>query len=216
MFEDETQSRPLVEVYDTLLIPALALAETHWHRRELDEGRHNFILQSLKEMIHDARGQQELQANEGVDDGNSPRPCILCLPARDEADEIAAIMLAQLLATGECLVQSVSFTVSAGELVDLFEKRKPDIVCISATPPAAVMHARHLCNHVRGRFPEVPVVVGLWNAQGDLTKVKTRIGGAETTHVVATLAEAQKQVRLLIEPLLRHAEDAKAEGSALH
>jgi predicted PurR-regulated permease PerM/CheY-like chemotaxis protein len=203
LFEEEIQSRPLVNVYDTLLIPALALAETHWHRRELDEGRHDFILQSLTEMIHEAgRGRQELQTNEGIDDGNSPRPCILCLPARDEADEIAAMMLAQLLATRECLVQSVSFTVSASELVDLVERRKPDVVCISATPPAAVMHARYLCNHVRARFPDVPVVVGLWNAHGDLSKEKTRIGGGETTHVVATLAEAQEQVRLLIQPRL--------------
>jgi hypothetical protein len=68
------------------------------------------------------------------------------------------------------------------------------------------MHARHLCKHVRGRFPEVPVVVGLWNAQGDLSKAQTRIGGAATTHVVATLAEAQSQVRLLIQPLLRRSE----------
>jgi hypothetical protein len=47
------------------------------------------------------------------------------------------------------------------------------------------------------------VVVGLWNAEGDLSKVKTRIGGGETTRVVATLAEAQEQVRLLIQPLPR-------------
>jgi hypothetical protein len=32
--------------------------------------------------------------------------------------------------------------------------------------------------------------------------MKTRIGGGATTHVVATLAEAQEQVRLLIQPLL--------------
>ena len=81
-------------------------------------------------------------------------------------------------------------------------ERTPDVVCISATPPAAVMHARHLCKLVRGRFPQVPVVVGLWDAQGDLSKAKTRIGGAATTHVVTTLAEAQEQVRLLIQPLL--------------
>ena len=203
LVDDDLQIRPLVEVYDTLLIPALALAETDWHRRELDEDRHTFILQSLKEMIHErGEGQQEVQAKEGIEDGNSPRPCILCLPARDEADEIAGMMLAQLLATGNCLVQSVSFTTAASELVDLVARRKPDVVCISATPPAAVMHARHLCKHVRGRFPEVPVVVGLWNAQGDLSKVRTRIGGGATTHVVATLAEAQEQVRLLIQPLL--------------
>ena len=47
------------------------------------------------------------------------------------------------------------------------------------------------------------MVVGLWNAQGDLSKAKTRIGGGATTHVVATLAEAQEQVRRLIQALLR-------------
>jgi predicted PurR-regulated permease PerM len=203
LVDDDLENRPLVEVYDTLLIPALALAETDWHHGELDEGRHNFILQSLKEMINEkGEGQQEVQAKEGIEDGNQTRPCILCLSARDEADEIAAMMLAQLLATGECLVQSLSFTATAGELVDLVQRRKPDVVCISATPPVAVMHARHLCKQIRGRFPKVPVVVGLWNAQGDLSKAKTRIGGGATTHVVATLAEAQEQVRLLIQPLL--------------
>ena len=147
-------------------------------------------------------GQPEVPAKEGIEDGNAPRPCILCLPARDEADEIAAMMLAQLLATGQCLVQSVPFTTAASELLDLVGKRTPDVVCISATPPAAVMHARHLCKLVRGRFPQVPVVVGLWDAQVDLGKARARIGGAATTHVVTTLAEAQEQVRRLIQPLL--------------
>jgi predicted PurR-regulated permease PerM len=203
LVDDDLENRPLVEVYDTLLIPALALAEIDWHRGELDEGRHKLILQSLKEMIQEnGEGRQELQATEGIGDGNSPPPCILCLPARDEADEIAAMMLAQLLATGECLVQSVSSTAAAGELLDLLQKRAPDVVCISATPPAAVMHARHLCKLVRGRFPEVPVVVGLWDAQVDLSKARVRIAGAATTHVVTTLAEAQGQVRRLIQPLL--------------
>lgn len=207
LVDDALETKPLVEVYDTLLVPALAFAETDWHRGELDEGRHKFILQSLRDMIQESGdGQQEVQAKEGVEDGNSPRPCVLCLPARDEADEIAGMMLAQLLAAGECLVQSVPFTTAASEVVDLVKRRTPDVVCISATPPAAVMHARHLCRQVRGRFPEIPVVVGLWDAQGDLSKAKTRISGAATTHVVATLAEAQEQVRLLIEPLLRRCE----------
>ena len=203
VFDDDLENKPLVEVYDTLLIPALALAETDWHRGELDESRHKFILQSLKEMI-DERGesQQEVRAKEDFEGATSSPPCILCLPARDQADEIAGMMLAQLLATDECLVQSVSFTIAEGELVDLLERSNPGVVCISATPPAAMMHARHLCRQIRGRFPEVPVVVGLWNAQGDLSKMKTRIGGGDTTHVVATLAEAQEQVRLLIQTLL--------------
>ncbi len=53
LLDEYLEHQPLVEVYDTVLIPALALAETHWHRGELDEGRHKFILQSLKEIIED-------------------------------------------------------------------------------------------------------------------------------------------------------------------
>ncbi len=208
LVDDDLENAPLVEVYDRLLIPALALAETDWHRGELDEVRHKFVLQSLKEIIHEkGEGQQLAPANEGIEDGSSPRPYILCLPARDEADEIAGMMLAQLLATGECLVQSVPFMAVASEVVDLAERRTPDMVCISATPPAAVMHARHLCRHIRSRFPGAPVVVGLWNAQGDLSKARTRIGGGAATRVVATLAEAQEQVRLLIQPLLPGSEE---------
>ncbi len=221
LVEDDLENKPLVEVYDTLLIPALALAETDWHRGELDEGRHNFILQGLKEMIQESgEGPPEVQAKEGIEEDKSPRPCIFCLPARDEADEIAAMMLAQLLATrstgcpGECLVQSVSFTAAASEVVDLLRKRTPDVVCISATPPVAVMHARHLCKLVRGRLPKVHVVVGLWNAEGDLSKARARIGAAATTHVVTTLAEAQAQVRLLIQPLLPPPEKSAQPDSA--
>ena len=203
LVDDDLKSRPPVEVYDTLLIPALALAETDWHRDELDERRHKFILQSLREMIHPmGEAPQRAEAKVAIEDGKSSRPCIVCMPARNEADEIAGMMLAELLATNECLVQSVSFTTSASELVDLLERRKPNVVCISATPPAAVMHARHLCEYLRGRFPDVHLVVGLWDAQFDLSKAKKRIGEGGTTHVVATLADAREQVGLLIEPLL--------------
>ena len=215
LVDEDLANKPLVEVYDTLLVPALALAETDWHRGKLDEGRHEFILQSLKEMVHETgEAQPEGQANVGVDNGHSPRPWILCLPARDEADEIASMMLGQLLATPECAVQSVSYTAAASELVDRVERLKPEVVCISATPPAAVMHARHLCKIVHGRLPKVPVVVGLWNAEGELNKAKARIGGGATTHVVATLAEAQKLVCSLIQSLVPRTEQPVHPDSA--
>ena len=116
MLEDLLEHKPLAEVYDTVLIPALALAETHWHRGEFNDGKHKFIMESLKEMIQDRIDrQQEMQAQEMsadtraakadsalVDDViNSPSLCILSLPARSEADEIAAMMLAQVLETEE-------------------------------------------------------------------------------------------------------------------
>jgi len=110
LVDDALENKPCVEVYDTLLIPALALAETDWHFGELDEKRHKFILQSLNEMIDERDEGQEVKGQKSEIGGQTSdlrpltsdrgwQPCILCLPARDEADEIAGRMLAQLLAT---------------------------------------------------------------------------------------------------------------------
>lgn len=214
MFEDFVAHQPLEEVYDTVLIPALALAETHWQLGELNDGKHKFIMQSLKEMIqYRAERQQEAKAKKDAADAPKsngdaiaasgvalPGPSVLCLPARTEADEITALMLAQVLETKGYVVQAVSVTSLAGEMVDLVDQHTADIVCVSATPPAAVMHARYLCKRLRDRLPKVKLVVGLWDAQGDLSKAQERIGCDAI--VVATLADAQQQIQRLTQPRL--------------
>ena len=215
LLEDLLEHRPAVEVYDEVLIPALASAETHWHRGELTESRHDFILESLKEMIQEqVERQQESQAKEIADGGNAadppsdpimaanaPVPCILCLPARDEADGIAAMMLAHLAGPLECRVAVVPVGEPVAAVIELIEQCKPDMILISATPPTATTHARSVVRRLRREFQELPLVVGLWNARGDLDKAKDRIGGGKSTRVVATLADGQEQIRLLIRRL---------------
>jgi len=213
LFENYLEHQPLVEVYDTVLIPALALAETHWQLGELNEGKHNFIMESLKGMIQDQGERQlellakpetaDLPVADGdsirVDEINSSRLSILCLPARSQADELAAMMLAQVLEASGCRAQAITVSALAGEMVDLVDQcTAADVVCISATPPAAVMHARYLSKRLRGRLPETNLVVGLWDAQGDLNKTRERIGCDAI--VVATLTAAQEQIRTLIQP----------------
>ena len=216
---------PVIEVYDTVLIPALVEAETRWHCGELGEERHKFILQSLKEMIQEqGEHQREIHEKETIQDTHEadadsslsgrtglPTRCILCLPAHDTADEIVGMMLAQTVEIRDCLIESVPATTSAKDLVELVAQRKPDVVCISATPPSVVMRARNLCTRLRRRYPEVPLVVGLWDAPGELNKAKEQIGDSETIHVVTTLADAEQQIRTFIHPHLVPCPIARAE-----
>ena len=90
------------------------------------------------------------------------------------------------------------------DMVDLVEQRKPVVICISATPPTVVIRARNLCQRLRRRYPEVHLVIGLWDAPGELNKAKEQIGDNETTHVVTTLVEAQEQIRNLIKTHSKH------------
>lgn len=111
------------------------------------------------------------------------------------------MMLAQVLETSGCRAQAISIAALAGEMVDLVDQcTAADVVCISATPPAAVMHARYLSKRLRSRLPKANLVVGLWDAQGDLDKASERIGCEAI--VVATLAAALEQIGTLIQPHL--------------
>ena len=144
-----------------------------------------------------------------------PGLCLLCLPAHGEGDELAGMMFAQIVDIRGCVVETVpaTATVAASELVDYVEQRKADVICISAAPPAAVAHARRLRMRLRRRYPKLNLVVGLWNAPGDLTEAKERIGSDARTHIVATLTDAREQIRMLIEP--RCKKEVQPDGEKL-
>jgi DNA-binding NarL/FixJ family response regulator len=134
---------------------------------------------------------------------DSARPRILCIPARSDADEVASLSLAHVLEARDCFVQAVSAASLTGE-VDPVEQYQPDVVCISATSPAAAMHGRYLCKRLRARFPRLNLVVGLWDTQGDLNKAKERIGCDAT--VVATFASALEHIDRISSPPLPQSE----------
>jgi predicted PurR-regulated permease PerM/methylmalonyl-CoA mutase cobalamin-binding subunit len=213
LFEAHLLKMPLVDVYDTVLIPALALAETHWQLGELHDGKHKFMMQCLRDMIQyhgesipntllksDIEKNLPAESKAGRDYAttNGRGLSVLCLPARTEADEITAIMLAQVLRNSGNLVHAISATSSEREIVELIEQHKPDVICLSATPPAAAMHARYVCNRLRDRLPEMTLMVGLWGVQNDLKKSQERIGF--NAIVVAKMADAQEQISLLPQP----------------
>ncbi|MEK6642782.1 MAG: AI-2E family transporter [Planctomycetota bacterium] len=212
----DVEQRPLVEVYDTVLIPALALTGMHWNRGDLEENRHKFMFESLRASIEELGERQlamqtkETAAGTGPVDANpsfatstdSSKLSILCIPAHDEADEIAGTMLAQLLEAQGCMVHVASIAALVSERVDLNEQRNADIVCISAVSPAAATHARYLCKRLRGRIEDANLVVGLWGAKGDLGKAVERIGCSAATHVVGTLADAQEHIQRLSKTII--------------
>src|SRR4029079_3643273 len=58
------KERPLEAVYDQILIPALAQAECDWHRGKVDDTRHVWIRQGLREIVQSLGEQQESEDNE--------------------------------------------------------------------------------------------------------------------------------------------------------
>jgi len=116
---------------------------------------------------HEA-GESVLELERSHQETNE-RPKIICVPARDEADEVVALLVCQLLERRG--IDAESLTIApAVEMVAQAVEMRPDMMCVSALPPLAMKHTRMLYARLRSQAPDVPIVVCLWNFEGDPQK----------------------------------------------
>ena len=200
VLENDLEGKTLEELYDSVLIPALSLAEQDRHQNLLEDANQKFICQSTRELIDEFWEPRSEERAVGVDRGGlsiaaavrgGPSHKVLCVPARDEADEIVAIMLAQVLETAGHQALCIPLGTAAEMLAQVKDER-PDVVCISALPPFAIPHARALYAKLRAQDSKLRIVVGLWNSTDDPTKVSRRLGLSEGARAFTTLAELRQ------------------------
>ena len=191
------KEKSLIELYDSVLIPALSLAEQDRHNGMVDATREEFLFLSINEMIAEFSEFPPLLAASQQPSGNAESaPAapddgrIIFVPAHDQADEVTAAMLAQILEQAGRVVLSCPLGASRLEMLTLLQPGEIDVICISALPPYAFSPARALCKQIRGRFPKVKIVVGVWGFKGDTEKAKARFERTQPDRLLTNLAEA--------------------------
>ena len=205
--DEVLKGKPLVELYDQVLIPALSLAEQDRHKGAIDAVREEFLFLSVNEMIAEF-SEYQLAGSEPEVDSAPIRDTreyldarIICLPAHDRADEITAAMLAQLLEQkGLPTLSFPAVGASLNEVLGLIEIGRRDIVCISALPPYAFAPARALCGQIRERYSKVKLVVCVWGFSGDTQKAMARFERNQPDRLAASLAEAVEHILEIVRP----------------
>jgi AI-2E family transporter len=206
ILEDYLQEHTLQELYDLVIIPALGMAERDRHQNDLDEAVERFIRQSSRELVEELNqknAERTLATLKGQDrspeitDSMDTTPVnVVCVPARDEADETIGAMLAQLLERQGVRAQCVSLG-TVPEMLDQMVEENPDIVLISTLPPFALTHARTLYRKIRDRLPRIQILIGVWNFNGETERISARLGPEVRATVVRDLATAALQVGAL-------------------
>lgn len=199
--ENFLKDHPVDELYDSLLIPALSLAEQDRHTDALPEGSTKFIHEISREIIgklEDAPPEnsksdpdQDRKSKATTSNGSGLR--ILCIPSRDEADEITGSMLVHLLRRSGHYAKVLPVG-AVTEMLDEVEKDRANFVCVSALPPFATGQAAPLCKRLRERYPAVNIVLGLWAYPGGMAKAQQRVGA----HCANSIATSLQQVIALI------------------
>jgi predicted PurR-regulated permease PerM len=211
----------LVEFYDLVLLPALGLEEQDRHKGGLEEARGNFVMLSVTELIAELSEHKSLPAPAPLK-SRTPAPAtsdleqqsrdqhqqsldqqtvepagraVICVPAGDQADELCATMLAQLLEQGghsTMLLPTASVTT---EILERLGEDTSTILCIAALPPFVFTQTRTLCQTIREHLPENRIMIGLWQSTQDTALTRERFGSARPDYVVTTLAAALHQIQ---------------------
>jgi hypothetical protein len=193
--------KPLVELYDSILMPALALVEQDRHQGVLDDVRCNFFFLSIGELVAELTDyHQKETADSALLVPRYPMQehfAVVCISASDQADELTTHMLAQLMEQASHQTLYLPAPVSS-EILDALAKDSDTVIFISALPPFAFSQARTVCQRVRSHLPHNRIVIGLWNPIEDPEQphdlTVERFGNGRPTVVVSTLAQAVRHV----------------------
>jgi len=197
--EQFANEKGLLELYDHVVLPALALAERDRHAHTLEEQRERFIFDTTRELVEyleDRRKPKDEIEPKPTNVVHRSAPPLCIVAAHDEADYVAALVLARMLEAPEFSPQTISHPLLTAETLDELERKVCKLVCISAVPPHAAAHAGHLCKRLKSRLPDIRVVVALWTDEAS-DKLKARLADAGVDHVVGRLPEAIDKLREL-------------------
>lgn len=208
--ENYLKDKSLEQLDDGVIIPALSLAEQDRHRGRLDEERQQFLFQNTRLLVEDITeraedliaGNNAPRKNADSEPNSQPadtaeKPEVICIPARDEADEIAALMLEQLLNKRGIHATVLSCAGLLGECIQQVDHHKPRVVCVAAVPPFGYVHARYLCRRLRARFPELKVVAAILT-EGDVNEIKRRQPPVAADEIGSSLTQALAAILSLL------------------
>jgi predicted PurR-regulated permease PerM len=184
------------EAFDGVVLPALCLARHDRDEGALDPNDLRFIVGATREIAEEVGDLRKTGAETAAEE----RLRVLICPARDDAEHVAAHLLALSLDPNRWEARVAGDETLASELVEQVGDFRPAAVVIVTLPPGGLSHARYLVARLRKRFPDVPLLVGRWGVPADDIDVQ-REAVANTDGLDRTLSGTRERLGQLY-PLL--------------
>ncbi|HWO42875.1 MAG TPA: AI-2E family transporter, partial [Candidatus Eisenbacteria bacterium] len=194
------------QVYDRVLIPALNFAKMDRERGGLTDSEEQFIYQETRAILEKLDSEQGASmaasgtAGAARENGAAPRQTVRVLgcPARDEADEVALLMLKQLLASTRYEVEVIGDERLVSEVIAAAGEKRTGLIFIAALPPGGLAHTRYLCKRLRAQLSDLKIVVGLWGLPDEqLDAARKTLVAAGADQIGTSLLESRDQVSSL-------------------
>ncbi|MBB5061347.1 putative PurR-regulated permease PerM [Granulicella aggregans] len=193
----------LLELYDTVVLPVLGLAEEDRYKGALTNVQSKFVLLCLGDLIarlaeHPSEPIEEPRSERSVlIEAHAPARkqfAVICIATGEKMDELASVMLTQLVERAGHATAILPAAALSDEVLAGLANENDTVIFLSALPPFAFARTRALCLQVRSNLPGNRIAVALWNSGEDADEVTTRFGSAHPTVTITNLGHAIREV----------------------
>jgi predicted PurR-regulated permease PerM/CheY-like chemotaxis protein len=185
LVENHVATHGIAATFDDVIVPALSLAEVDRRKGALEPAHERFVFEHARQIV------EELEHTPSA----SVAAPVCLVAARDDADHVAALMLAKLLPPAQTCVMDAA--ARAAEIVQTATQKQCKAILISAVPPNAALDAGYLARRVRRQLPDTKIVVGLWDVEEKDGSARERLIKLGVDEVVTRICEAPDVLRQL-------------------
>jgi len=161
------KEKPDDNVWDMLFFPVLLQIDADIHSGTLEE--------DLGKDIHELF--EELIAGCGTPSDKLPQPSsILLLPARNEMDELSALMLQRSLLLKGVEITLISSDSFSKQMVSEAIRQNPTVICICTASPSSSLHATWLIKKIHAELPGTSLIAACWSILRDDRRAGKALG----------------------------------------
>jgi predicted PurR-regulated permease PerM len=179
------------EIYDTVLLPALAEAKTDREENDITVEEEAAVYDAAASVLDNLEADAEPVKSQS----DSPVKVTGCA-VFGRADELALRMLGDAIrpAGGELSVVTPD-TIDA-ELQKAIDAAggKPVVACFSTLSPGGLTQARAILQRVRAKFPNVKLLVGRWGQRGDTSQTEKFLRDSGAAGIGWSLRDTVRQL----------------------
>ena len=211
--------RPLVDYYDSVVLPALRLAARDEALGIVTRQRATEMTRSILTIISDL----EERADVGQTATSSEEPIrptaagvVACVAGRGPFDEVVSVMLTQLLTRRGVACRRIAHSLVSRERVAQLDVSGVLVITVSYLELAASpAHVRYLMQRLRHRAPQAALVVGLWSpGEAEVSESGLQNTPGNVRHVASLREAIEATLAALIETEAPQARTAQAGSAA--
>jgi predicted PurR-regulated permease PerM len=185
---------PLLDYYETVAMPGLALAQVDVRRGVLEADRQAEVCASVERVVDDLSDHEaspleptdlKVEATPKVDAeveaGTHSVRSVLCLAGRTPLDQAACMILVQLLHQANVATRFAGPDALTTSGIFALNATGADAICLFYLDHQSVAPIRFAVRRLRKKFPQLPIAVCLWgapelSAKGEAARADATIG----------------------------------------